>query len=75
MKRKNMKLWDWVVWNQRLDEKISMWLITYETYDFIWSKQKTLIRKFYFFLCVYINDWYYQKNTWKQQHRSNSGWC
>ena len=29
-------------------------MITYETNDFIWSKQKTLIRKFYFCVCVYI---------------------
>ena len=35
---KNMKLWDWVGWNERLKQKISMWLITYATNDFIWSK-------------------------------------
>ena len=53
---KNMKLWDWVVWNQRLKKKHS-------------SKKKLRL------LCVYINDWYYQINTWKQWHRSNNRWC
>ena len=51
-----MKLWDWVLWNQRL-------------------KKKTIIKKKLYLLCVYINDWYYQINTWKQWHRSNNRWC
>ena len=49
-----MKLWDWVVWNQRL-KKISIWLITYATIDFFGQNKKRTSKNF-IFLCVFIND-------------------
>ena len=45
---KNMKLWDWVLWNQRLKQ-------TTEKVLSILCHQKNI---YIFFSCVCINGWY-----------------